>query len=108
MRAAAALAHAKTHERAAVNEIDARPVPADRLGRHDCARPFVVEPSGAAHPPAVQTSDDAEVRAAVVVARLLRPVPLAAVSVFALQHELAGIESELEFEIARRDVRAVA
>ena len=100
MDAAVPVAHPESHERAAVGEIDAAPVPAGRFGRHVGARPFVVEPRRSLDVPAVQLADHVELRAAVVVARLVRPVALAAEALLALQDELMREEVEIEREIA--------
>jgi hypothetical protein len=47
--AAVAAAQAKRHQRAAVVEVHADPVPADGVGGEQRVAPFVVEPGAAGH-----------------------------------------------------------
>src|SRR5258706_2643388 len=88
MDAAFLRAHLECHQRLPVEKVDAAPVPADRLRREIGARPFVVEPCGPCDLASVHPARNREVRLAVVVARLLSPVALAAETPLALQHRL--------------------
>src|SRR5258708_5405232 len=93
----------------AVEEVEAGPVPAHRLGREVGARPFMIEPRAAADLTAVHFADHAQQRLAVVVARFLGPQSLAAVAVLALEHRLVVDEKgQIEIELARRDLGVVA
>jgi hypothetical protein len=90
-RFAGGIAHAERHQRAAVGEVDAQPVPADGAVAKQCRRPLVVEPRLAAHrlPAAVaqQGSADLQLRPADVVAGQFRPVTLARVALVTLQQQ---------------------
>jgi putative ABC transport system permease protein len=108
VKAALLVAHLECHQRAAIRQVDAAPVPAARLGRHIGARPFVVEPRAALHVLAIQLARDLEVRAAVVVACLAGPVPFPAEAPLALQHQLSRQEAELEIKLPGNDARLVA
>ena len=68
----------------------------------------VVEPRGAAHLHAVHLAHYVELRPAVVVARLFRPVSLAAEPGLALKDKLAREQREVEIEVASRDARLIA
>src|SRR5687767_327444 len=108
MHAAVPAAHLECHARAAIVKVDAAPIPPRGLRCHVSARPFVVEPGAAFHVAAVQLADHLEMRAAVVVARLVRSMSLAAESLLALQDELPREEAHFQIEIARRDAGVVA
>src|SRR5438034_4064944 len=80
-RGAGPVAHAKRHQRAAVVEVDADPIPAGGVGRHILARPFVIEPGCSGNGSIVGFSRDlprhGELRLAVVRTRLTRTRALA-------------------------------
>src|SRR5260221_13418864 len=99
--------HLKRHERAAVEEIDAAPVPACRLGGEIGARPFVVQPRGAANLLAVHRADGVEMRAAVVVARLLRPMALAAADGFSLQDDASRKKGQVKINLLSRNTGVI-
>ena len=107
MGGAGLIAHAESHQRAAIQQVDAAPVPARGLRRHVGARPFVVEPGLAFDVLTIQLADDVEVRAAVVVAGLARPVTLAAEAGVALEDQLVGEQGEIEIELATGDLGLV-
>ena len=102
------VAHPEAHQRAAVQQVDPAPVPARGLRGKVRARPFVVEPRLAFDVPAVQLADDMEVRAAVVVTGLARPMALAAEARVPLQDELVGEQGEVEIEVTPGDPGLVA
>src|SRR6266513_5980465 len=108
MHAAVFPAHAKRHQRAAVEQVDPGPVPAGGLGGEVGARPFVVEPGAAHDLPAVDAAEDLQVGLAVVVAGLLGTVTLSAETRLALQKWLVGSEKrQVHVEFPRCDLRAV-
>ena len=84
----------KRHQRAAVVEVHADPVPAGGAGIEVGVAPLVVEPgaAGDAGGPALdrERAPHGELRLAVVAARLFRPRPLAREAAFALQDERLG------------------
>src|SRR5258708_4547684 len=94
--------HLKRHERAAIEKIDAAPVPACCLGGEIGARPFVVQPRGAADLLAVHRADGVGRRAAVVVARLLRPMVVAAEACFSLQDDAPRKEGQIKINLLTR------
>ncbi len=105
VRAAARIADSERHQRRSVVEIDADPIPSARLGGQVIARPFVVEPRGAAH--LLRTAchrngaADGQMRPAVIVACLLRARPLAARAAASLQQwRRLCDEREVEVEVA--------
>ena len=106
--AAVAVSHLESHQRPAIEQIDATPVPARRFGREVGTRPLVIEPGAAGQVAAVHLADSMQLRSAVVVARLLRAMPLAAEARFALQHRLAGEQRQVELDVASADARLVA
>src|SRR5262245_39769482 len=108
MHAAFPIPYLERHEGLAAGQVDAAPVPAYCLGRQVGAGPFVVEPGRAFDLAPVQLAQEVEMRAPVVIARLLRPVPLAAEAAFPLQHRRVGDQREIEVEIASRNPRLVA
>src|SRR5215211_390607 len=99
------------HQSAAVIEVDAGPVPANRLGREVARRPFAVEPGAARHhrslPVANHGPGDRQLRHRIIIARLLGVRPLAAIAPIAVQHRGLGRgegKVEREFPCARRGV----
>ena len=97
------------HQRRAIVEIRAQPVPAGRIGRQERARPFVIEPRAPRHGDARirlprcrgprDTARYRQLRLAVVVARLFRRRALARITLLALDHRrLRRGEREMERE----------
>ena len=92
-RGARTVAHAKRHQRAAIVEVDADPIPADGVGRHVLARPFVIEP-GVARDFCVAARrghlpSHGEMRLAVVIARLPRDRAFARETRVTMKEQLA-------------------
>src|SRR6266513_6337577 len=109
MHAAVFPAHAKRHQRAAVEQVDPGPVPAGGLGGEVGARPFVVEPGAAVDLPAVDAAGDLQVGLAVVVARFLGAQTLSAETRLALQEWLVrGEKRQVQVEFPRCDLRVVS
>src|SRR6185369_10984618 len=102
-RAAVGAAHAKRHQRAAVVEGHADPVPADRARVHVGVAAFVIEPGPAGDRGRSafdrERAANVELRLAVVAAELLAPRALARDAVLALQQKrLRRRELEVEGE----------
>ena len=107
------IAHAERHQRTAVVEVDADPVPPGGVLRHHLARPLVVEPRPPLDVARATADDDAaayrELRPAVIPARLAHLRPLARIALLSLQKDrLRRLEREVEREFARGDLRDIA
>src|SRR5262245_27770663 len=101
------VANSLDHQRAAVIEIQADPVPAARMLVEHAARRFVIEPRDTVHAMFAAADRDAtarsQLRQAVVVARELRLRALLTETVRAIQERrLRAIAFELQRELARR------
>ena len=85
------VAHAKRHERAAIVQVDADPVPATCVGGKRFARPFVIEPGNAGDGRAVSVHRNAarhgELRVAVVITRIGEGSALAGETLLPLQQD---------------------
>src|SRR3954468_13267242 len=99
MRAALPVPHAEGCQRRAIEQVDAAPVPARRLGREIGARPFVVEPGSAGDLATVDRADHVDLRPAVVVARFPGAMALAAESVLTLQDYERREQCEIQIKI---------
>src|SRR5215831_17143678 len=102
-RPAGTVADAERHQRRAVVEVDAGPVPAGCLRRQDLARPLVIEPGAAGDVEAsaadLDRTRDRELRLAVVVARVDGIAGLAREARLALeQNRLRLRETQVEPE----------
>ncbi len=106
--AAVGTAQAEGRQRAAVVEVHADPVPADRVGVHQLVAPFVVEPGFAAHglrlAAALQRALHRQLGLAQVVAGLGDIRPLAREAGITLQQQrLGGVQLQLQREFARAE-----
>src|SRR5436853_6723823 len=109
MDAARLRAHLERHQRSAVVEVDADPVPARRFRRTVGPRPLMIEPRATANGSPIHGAGHCEMRLAIVVARLLRAMTFAAEARFALRHGRARCaEPEVELEFARGDLGVIA
>jgi hypothetical protein len=90
-RRSGGVAHAESHQRAAVGEVDAQPVPADGAVAKEGGRPLVIEPgrplTACRRPSCATGFPDLQLRPADVVAGQFRPVALARVALVTLQQQ---------------------